>query len=385
MKWLELAATDFSSALQKSKGVVLVPIGSIEIHGPHLPVGCDTLIVARLVEKVAECEPVVIAPVMAYTMAPVAKLHPGGISLPPELLVEHLQKVCDELARNGFNKIVLVHAHGGNVPMHQMTLATTLDRAKPYSLYSIPPLAGTSEVIAKLKESEEHGHACEVETSLALHLFPELCIMERVHGKVYQRQQNLDVGPAATPVDWAASYPHYAVGNASKASAEKGEKIMNAWVDTVVDIVRKVIELVKSLGANKVIDYTKEDFTKDEQKYDFVFDTVGKSSFLKCKHLLQPGGIYISSDLGYMAQNIFLPLITPIIKPMIGNKKTVFPIPTDIRGSILLIKELIEKGKFKTVIDREFPLEQIVEAYKYVEKGQKTGNVVINVEHNNKT
>ena len=242
MKWLELAATDFDEALQKSKGVALVPIGSIEIHGPHLPVGCDTLIVEKLMEMVAEREPVVVAPVMAYTMAPVARLHPGGISLSPELLVEHLQKVCDELARNGFSKIVLVHAHGGNVAMHQMTLSTTLDRAKPYSLYSIPPLAGTREVVAELKESEEYGHACEVETSLALYIFPELCHMDRVRGKVYPRQRDLDVGPAATPVDWAANYPHYAVGDASKASAEKGEKIMNAWVYAVVDVVRKVKE-----------------------------------------------------------------------------------------------------------------------------------------------
>jgi len=143
--------------------------------------------------------------------------------------------------------------------------------------------------------------------------------------------------------------------------------------------------LVKSLGADKVIDYTKEDFTKDEEKYNFVFDAVGKSSFAKCKPLLQPGGVYISSDLGYMAQNIFLPLITPIIKPMIGNKRTIFPLPTDIKGSILLIKKLIEQGKFKAVIDREYPLEQIVEAYKYVERGQKTGNVVITVKHDNKT
>jgi len=145
------------------------------------------------------------------------------------------------------------------------------------------------------------------------------------------------------------------------------------------------MELVKSLGANKVIDYTKEDFTKDKEKYDFVFDAVGKSSFAKCKPLLQSGGVYISSDLGYMAQNVFLPLITPIIKPMIGNKKTVSPFPTDIKGSLRLIKDLIEQGKFKTVIDRKYPLEQIVEAYKYVEKGQKTGNVVITVEHNNET
>ena len=147
----------------------------------------------------------------------------------------------------------------------------------------------------------------------------------------------------------------------------------------------KNIELVKSLGADQVIDYTKADFTKDKQKYDFVFDTVGKSSFFKCKHLLKPGGIYISSDLGFMAQNLFLPLITPIIKPMMGNKKTIFPTPQDIKGSLLFIKSLIEQNKFKALIDRELTLEQIVEAYKYVEKGHKTGNVVITVEHNNQT
>ena len=135
--------------------------------------------------------------------------------------------------------------------------------------------------------------------------------------------------------------------------------------------------LVKSLGADKVIDYTKEDFTKDEDKYDFVFDAVGKTSFAKCKPLLQRGGVYISSDLGYMAQNVFLTLITPIIKPMIGNRRTVSPIPTDTRGSILLIKKLIEQGRFKAVIDRKYPFEQIIEAYKYVEKGHKNGNVVI--------
>ena len=78
-----------------------------------------------------------------------------------------------------------------------------------------------------------------------------------------------------------------------------------------------------------------------------------------------------------MSQNLFLPIITPIIKPMIGNKKTVFPTPRDTKRSVLLIKKLIEEGKFKAIIDRKYPLEQIIEAYKYVGKGQKTGNVVI--------
>jgi NADPH:quinone reductase-like Zn-dependent oxidoreductase len=190
---------------------------------------------------------------------------------------------------------------------------------------------------------------------------------------------------------------HYAYNFINKVNLKKGQNVLvngatGAIGSAAVQLLKyfdvnvtavcdtKNIELVKSLGANKVIDYTKEDFTKTDQKYNFVFDTVGKSSFFKCKQLLQPGGVYISSDLGYMAQNVFLPLITPIIKPLIGNKKTVFPIPTDIRGSLLLIKKLIESGKFKAVIDRKYPLEQIVEAYRYVEKGQKTGNVVITVE-----
>jgi NADPH:quinone reductase-like Zn-dependent oxidoreductase len=139
--------------------------------------------------------------------------------------------------------------------------------------------------------------------------------------------------------------------------------------------------LVKSLGANKVIDYTKEDFTKSDEKYDFVFDTVGKSSFTKCKPLLQLGGVYISSELGWMAQNIFFAIITPII----GNKKVIFPIPTNRGESVLFIKKLSEEGKFKAVIDRRYSLEEIAEAYRYVEKGQKIGNVVITLEHNNKT
>ena len=194
---------------------------------------------------------------------------------------------------------------------------------------------------------------------------------------------------------------HYAYNFIKKVNLKAGQKVLvngatGAIGSAAVQLLKyfdvnvtavcntKNIELVKSLGADKVIDYTKEDFTIDEEKYNFVFDAVGKSSFFKCKPLLQSGGIYISSDLGYMAQNIFLPLITPIIKPLIGNKKTIFPLPTDIRGSILLIKKLIEEGKFKAVIDREYPLEQIVEAYRYVETGQKTGNVVITLEHNNK-
>jgi NADPH:quinone reductase-like Zn-dependent oxidoreductase len=216
--------------------------------------------------------------------------------------------------------------------------------------------------------------------------------------KVITIPKNITFEQAAASTEGA----HYAYNCIKKVNLQKGQKVLvngatgaigsaavqllkyfDVYVTAVCDT--KNIELVKSLGADKIIDYTAEDFTKDDQKYNFVFDAVGKSSFAKCKPLLQPGGVYISSDLGYMAQNVFLPLITPIIKPLIGNKKTVFPIPTDIGGSLLLIKKLIENGKFKAVIDRTYPLEQIVEAYRYVEKGQKTGNVIIIVGHDKKT
>jgi len=137
----------------------------------------------------------------------------------------------------------------------------------------------------------------------------------------------------------------------------------------------KNIELVKSLGAERVIDYTKDDFTRDDQMYDVVIDAVGKSSFFRCKRLLKPGGHYFSTDLGFLAQNIFLVPWTAVF----CRKKVKFPLPKDNKEDIVFFKELIEAGKYRAVIDRRYPLEQIIEATKYVETGEKTGNVVITI------
>lgn len=138
----------------------------------------------------------------------------------------------------------------------------------------------------------------------------------------------------------------------------------------------KNIELVKSLGADRVVDYQTQDFTKDHQKYSAVLDAVGKSSFAKCKPLLEPRGVYISTELGRMSQNPFLALITPIA----SKKKVRFPIPRDIKGSIRFVTELLQKGEFNPVIDRRYPLEDVREAYRYVASGQKTGNVILSLE-----
>jgi NADPH:quinone reductase-like Zn-dependent oxidoreductase len=135
----------------------------------------------------------------------------------------------------------------------------------------------------------------------------------------------------------------------------------------------KQLELVKSLGAEVVIDFQKEDFTKLEKKFDFIFDAVGKSSFFKCKHLLKPKGIYISTELGYLSQNPFLAILTPLF----GGKKLLFPIPFISQNDANYFKALADEGKFKPVVDRTYPLDKIVEAYQYVESRQKIGNVVI--------
>jgi NADPH:quinone reductase-like Zn-dependent oxidoreductase len=154
-------------------------------------------------------------------------------------------------------------------------------------------------------------------------------------------------------------------------------KSLGAEVTAVCDTEH--LELVRGLGAARVIDYTAEDFTKDKQTYDVVLDAVGKSSFGRCKRLLKPGGIYLSSDLGPLSQNPILALITPLF----GGKRVMFPIPGDDQEMVTYFKDLIEAGTFRPLIDRRYRLDQIVEAYRYVETGRKIGNVVISVEPSN--
>jgi NADPH:quinone reductase-like Zn-dependent oxidoreductase len=135
------------------------------------------------------------------------------------------------------------------------------------------------------------------------------------------------------------------------------------------------VDLVASLGADRVIDYTKEDFTRNGETYDFVFDAVGKLSFKRCRGSLRSGGIYGSTDLGPYWQNPFLALSTR----WIGDRKVLFPIPRYTKKDVLFLKDLIEGGKYRAVIDRKYPLEDVVEANRYVETGQKTGNVVLTI------
>ena len=137
----------------------------------------------------------------------------------------------------------------------------------------------------------------------------------------------------------------------------------------------KNVELVRSLGADKVVDYLQEDFTKNGETYDVIFDSVGKHSFRRCRRSLKQGGIYLETDLGFMWHVPILALLTR----WIGNKKVTLGIAKYRKQDVLFIKELIEGGKYRAVIDRRYPLEDVVEATRYVETQQKTGNVVLTV------
>ncbi len=160
-----------------------------------------------------------------------------------------------------------------------------------------------------------------------------------------------------------------AIGTAAVQLAHYFGAIVTAVVNT------KNTTLAKSLGAAVVIDYSQQDFTQTGQTFDIIFDAVGKSSFGQCKPLLKPAGIYMSTELGKNTENIFLALGTAFS----SGKKVLFPIPVIKKEDVLFLKELAESGHFKPVIDRRYPFEAIIEAYRYVETGQKTGNVVITV------
>ena len=139
------------------------------------------------------------------------------------------------------------------------------------------------------------------------------------------------------------------------------------------------LALVKSLGADKVIDYTKEDFTKNNETYDMIYDTVGKTSFSGCKNSLKGKGLYLAGAGGLQE------FVQMGWTAMIGSKKVLAGQAPEHKEDLIFLKELIESEKIKPVIDRHYPLEQIVEAHRYVDKGHKRGNVVITVKHKDKS
>ena len=218
------------------------------------------------------------------------------------------------------------------------------------------------------------------------------------HAQYLTIREDASLAPIPGRLTYAEAAPategsHYALTAIEKAKIRNGQSVLvnggtgaigsaaiqllasrGVHVTAVCDTTH--LDLVRRLGAERVIDRTVEDFTQDAQTYDVVFDAVGKSSFGRCRRLLEPRGVYLSTDLGPGAQNPFLALVTPVLP----GKSVLFGFPRHNQAMMNYFRDLMESGLFRPVIDRSYPLAEIVAAYRYVETGQKVGNVVIVVE-----
>lgn len=211
--------------------------------------------------------------------------------------------------------------------------------------------------------------------------------------RLCDQKENLTLMPFNFSFEEAAPLlegSHYALCDLRAAKIKKGDKVLinggtgaigSAAVQlakhfgaTVTAVCHEDCQnLVGSLGADQVIAYNLEDFTQLPERFDIVFDAVGKSSFSECQRILKEKGVYMSTELGKNWENVFLAVSTRFSK----GKKVLFPIPLIKQEDVVFLKELAEAGLFRPLIERTYPLEDVVEAYSYVETGQKIGNVVI--------
>jgi len=217
-------------------------------------------------------------------------------------------------------------------------------------------------------------YVCVSESRLIAHMpdgmsFEEAAAVTDGFYQGYGHLERANVGEGTRLLVYGAS------GSCGTAAVQLGKHYYGAQVTAVCNT--KNVELVRSLGADEVIDYLKDDFTKAGVEYDVVLDAVGKHSFLRSRRVLAENGLYVATDRLY---NFPLAFLTKLV----GKKKVVFTVERPTQEWVLLLKELLEAGKYRAVVDRTYPLEDVVEATRYVESWQKTGNVVLTVSHDGK-
>ncbi|HDD64286.1 MAG TPA: creatininase family protein [Thermoprotei archaeon] len=239
MRWEELTSSDFKM-LDKDNLVAIIVVGSIEVHGPHLPLGTDTILTYAAVLKAAEVEDAVVLPPLYYCYVPENRNFEGTITISGDTFIKLLEEICDEVYRNGIKKILIVNGHGGNVRPLRLFLREMLRKGKRYQLYIVTDAwSPFSKEISEVKESKVIGHACEIETSLIMHVRPNLCKLNRVKGEAKLGVEKVVEGVEAM-VDWISYAIEGYVGNPLLASKDKGEKLFNAWVRGLVEIIRNI-------------------------------------------------------------------------------------------------------------------------------------------------
>ncbi len=243
VQWEELTASDFPAAVARAKGVCLLPMGVIEKHGPHLPLGTDVMAVRALATRAAHEEYAVVFPEYYFGQINCARHEPGCVSIRPELLNSLLQSVCDEIARNGFDKIVIVNGHGGNTHWLHFFCQLQLSERRPYAVHVAEPRMDeeTRRRLEQMRETDVGGHACEMETSGMLAVRPDLVQLGRAGDEDGSPQRKLKGIPDTfTGIWWYADFPHHYAGDGTPATAEKGELALQGAARALAKVVRAV-------------------------------------------------------------------------------------------------------------------------------------------------
>lgn len=241
MKWEELTSPDFQRAVEET-GVCVLAVGCLEKHFDHLPLGTDYLNGQAICTLAAEKAPAVVFPPYYFGQIHEARPFPGTIAIDPILTLKLLANVCDEIARNGFRKIVIYNAHGGNSDMLRYFAQSLLAERKPYALYihDWQPSEDRRQQWDQILESAG-GHAGECETSITMANCPGMVKSEYIKGRKHQPLGRLSHLPKGyTSIWWYADNPDHYCGDATLASEEKGIKLRDLLVDSMADYIRAV-------------------------------------------------------------------------------------------------------------------------------------------------
>ncbi|WP_081212405.1 creatininase family protein [Salegentibacter sediminis] len=244
-RWDELTASDWPLAMEKSNKTIILPIGVLEKHGPHAPMGSDLIRAREWAARVTQEEYAVVFPDYFYGQLNEAKHLPGTFSLPPGLTMELLEATCEELGRNGFERIMIINGHGGNPSMLRYFVQNQMASQRDYAVYFYDPSTDPDfqEKLNTLRKTDPAGdmHAGELETSSLLYLRPELVQLDRATNESGADQKRLpEIPNVYTGIWWYASFPLHYAGEAEKASAELGELVIEQKVASMVEALRAI-------------------------------------------------------------------------------------------------------------------------------------------------
>ena len=245
MLWEDLTAGEFVKACKEAQNTCLLPLGVIEKHGGHLPLGTDMFSARRLAEDAAKIEPVVVFPYYMFGQIAEASHCPGTIAIKPELMYALLEEVCGVISKNGLKKIVILDCHGGNAHFLRYFVQSTLYAKRDYIVYLIRPAYSeeTKQSLVEILGTDDFGgHAGNKETSAIMHIRPDLVKNEQIEPEGAESWNRLsDIKKDTyTPMFWYADHPTHQAGNPSRASEEAGKVMHMAQIQHIAKVLRVI-------------------------------------------------------------------------------------------------------------------------------------------------